>query len=100
MEATIVQLRSENIDIDKLYPAEMRYLEFKTLYLKAKWLMADGKYAEAQYEFESCRFFDIKIYRYLRYLCYFPIIWRLAHGLLDGLVGLRNLRFFRRIFET
>lgn len=97
MDATIVQLRSENIYIDKIYPSEMRYLEFKTLYLKTKWLMADGKYAEAQREFENCCDFDLKIYRYLRFLCQFPHLWKLAHALLDRFVDLRSLHFFRRI---
>lgn len=97
IDATIAQLRSENIDIDERYPSEIRYLEFKTLYLKAKWLMTDGKYAEAQREFENCCYPEFQIYRYLRHLCQFPFLWKLAHGLLDRFVALRSLPFIRRV---
>ena len=97
MDITVSQLRGENALIDQIYPEEMRYLEFKSLYLKVKWLMMEGQYSQAKSEFSAGQFNDLKIYRFLRILVGLPALWKILHLFNERFVAIRSKPLLRKV---
>jgi glycosyltransferase involved in cell wall biosynthesis len=76
---TLNQLKSENINIQQQYPDALREAEARGTYYEARYLMSEGRSAEARRIMSGISQDDSR-YRLLFFLTFIPPLWIIIHS--------------------